>query len=110
MNVQLKPREIAHCVRDSGAALVLAWEEVAAVAAEGAELGGAVCESVAAESIAARRRRPSLATSLDASRRHGGDPLHVWTTGSPKGAELTHANLESNTSAVASFSVWTRPT
>jgi long-chain acyl-CoA synthetase len=98
MNVLLKQREIAFYLEDSGAEVLLAWhgfcEEARAGAAEaGAELVEIEPAALAA-TLAEHEPTPGLAATAE-------DDTAVilytsGTTGKPKGAELTHANLARN--------------
>ena len=98
MNVLLKRREVAYYLADSGAKVLFAWEGFAEEAQAGALEAGAECIVVELTGFAALVG----AATPDASIAEADDEdtavlLYTsGTTGQPKGAELTHANLASN--------------
>jgi long-chain acyl-CoA synthetase len=97
MNVLLKRREVAYYLEDSGARLLFGWHDFAAEAEPGAQEAGAEFISVGLDfaqiAFAAEPRHEVAAVADD-------DPAVLLytsgTTGQPKGAELTHANLLAN--------------
>jgi long-chain acyl-CoA synthetase len=99
MNVLLKEREVAFYLEDSGAKLIFAWHDFAKAAQRGADDAGAECVIVAPtgsfeESLAGAEPVAEVADRAD-------DDTAVilytsGTTGTPKGAQLTHSNLGSN--------------
>jgi long-chain acyl-CoA synthetase len=98
MNVLLKRREIAFFLEDSGARLLLAWHGFAEEAETGAAETGAELIEVEPgtfdEALRGLEPTPELA---DTAEEDTAVILYTsGTTGRPKGAELTHANLSRN--------------
>jgi long-chain acyl-CoA synthetase len=98
MNVLLKEREVAFFLRDSGAKLLLAWHEFADAAHAGAEQTDAECVLVEPGEFEALLNH--CPPDHDVAPRATDDTAVILytsgTTGTPKGAELTHHNLLSN--------------
>src|ERR1700728_4333409 len=99
MNPLLKGREVAYYLSDSGAGLLFAWHAFAEQARAGAEQAGA--ETIAVDGVGfpdlLATATPDFAVA-DTSDEDTAVILYTsGTTGHPKGAELTHGNLISNT-------------
>ncbi|MDQ6777920.1 MAG: long-chain fatty acid--CoA ligase [Actinomycetota bacterium] len=98
MNVLLKQREVAFYLRDPEAKLLLAWHGFAEDAQAGAEEAGVECVLVEPgefeQLLGATKPRAEVADT------DGSDTAVILytsgTTGTPKGAELTHSNLKRN--------------
>ncbi|MGI8448767.1 MAG: long-chain-fatty-acid--CoA ligase, partial [Streptosporangiaceae bacterium] len=111
MNPLLKSREVAHYLADSGASVILAWDPAADEAAKGAaDLGVQVirvAEPDARTLLADRTPIGDWAAPADDD-----DAVILYTsgtTGLPKGAELTHANLYRNAEVTATTLLGTGP-
>jgi long-chain acyl-CoA synthetase len=105
MNVLLKGREVTYYLQDPGAKLVFAWHGFAEAAEEGAEQAGAdlilVKPGEFEQLVLSHEPDPEVAD------RSGDDTAVILytsgTTGTPKGAELTHDNLLRNCRTVLGF-------
>jgi long-chain acyl-CoA synthetase len=98
MNVLLKQREVSFYLSDSGAKLLFAWEGFAEDAEAGARDAGAECVIVSPgafeQELSKHEPKPEV---VDVAEDDTAVILYTsGTTGTPKGAELTHANLLKN--------------
>jgi long-chain acyl-CoA synthetase len=98
MNVLLKRREVAFYLGDSGAKLMFGWEGFADDAKAGAEEAGAECVVVKPGEF--EELLAGVEPRRDVVDRAPDDTAVILytsgTTGTPKGAELTHENLKTN--------------
>lgn len=103
MNPLLKAREIAFVLRDAGARLVLTSPTSAAETAEAAAATGTECLVLEPDGFdSALDRIEPVAAVFDAQDTDLAVILYTsGTTGTPKGAELTHRNLLTNTATAA---------
>ena len=102
MNPLLKSREIAYYLSDSGAKVLFAWHSAAGEAAKGAAETGAQIIEVPESALATLLAGQVPAEIAVAAA--GDDAVILYTsgtTGQPKGAELTHANLYRNAELTA---------
>ncbi|GAY08206.1 long-chain fatty acid--CoA ligase [Pseudonocardia sp. N23] len=102
MNPLLKAREVAYYLRDSGMSIVFGWDS-------GGDAVTSAAEAVGIPAVLVGPMGPDTGDAPpapDAVDRDDSDTAVILytsgTTGQPKGAELTHANLRTNTATTAS--------
>jgi long-chain acyl-CoA synthetase len=102
MNVLLKGREVKFYLEDSGAKVVFAWHEFAEAAEKGASEAGA--EAVLVKPGEFEDVVGEAEPITEVAERSADDTAVILytsgTTGTPKGAELTHDNLMSNVETI----------
>jgi long-chain acyl-CoA synthetase len=98
MNVLLKEREVAFYLSDPQAKLIFAWHQFEAEARKGAASVGTNCMVISPDGFG--ELLWGVTPRTEVVDRAGTDTAVILytsgTTGKPKGAELTHANLDSN--------------
>jgi long-chain acyl-CoA synthetase len=103
MNVLLKGREVAFYLEDPGAKLVFAWGDFGEAAETGAEQAGS--EVILVKPGEFEKLVAEHEPDTEMAERSGDDTAVILytsgTTGKPKGAELTHANLLRNSKGVS---------
>ena len=103
MNVLLKGREVSFYLEDPGAKLLFAWADFEDAARTGAEKAGA--ELILVKPGDFEQQLAQAEPDHELADVSGDDTAVILytsgTTGTPKGAELTHANLKTNAQVTA---------
>jgi long-chain acyl-CoA synthetase len=112
MNPLLKEREVDYYLRDSGARYLFGWHEIPKATIDAARGAGAAVTSVAPGEF--ERHLEEFDPDPDIAGRDATDTAIILytsgTTGHPKGAELTHANLSRNAQVTATTLLGLEPT
>jgi long-chain acyl-CoA synthetase len=111
MNPLLKAREVQYYLEDSGASIVFAWQDMADESRTAAERVGIECVAVDPATFSDLLAEQEPVEEL-VDRAEDDTVVLLYTsgtTGQPKGAELTQANLISNASLTAETLIDAKP-
>lgn len=111
VNPLLKSREIAYYLSDSGASQLFVWRDFAAEAVTGGALAGATVITVEPRTFLDQLATiEPLGGLVDRQPDDTAVILYTsGTTGQPKGAELTHANLQGNIDVIVETLLHAKP-